>query len=143
MIDYRETLLAIYHVSCLIGNDLIGGILGPSIFLFRLRKKMPEFFMDNVPIHLPSSFYVHTPSHKPRDQWTKDTPMFKLAKSKPRVIIVEEANQVHAISEARLEVIHENIDQDEKLIFAEIENVFDNRQFSETTEQVNLKQELC
>ena len=55
---------------------------------------MPELFMDNLPINPPSSFYVHTPSLQPRDQWTEDTPRFELAKAKPRVIFVEEATEI-------------------------------------------------
>ena len=87
----RETILSLYHIISLIGNDLMCGFLIPTVFLLRLRTKMPEFFMDDLPIKLSSSFYVHPTSHLPRDQWTKNTPMFEIAKSKPRIICVQEA----------------------------------------------------
>ena len=126
--------MKMYYILCLIGNDFICGFFGPSIHLYRLWKKMPEFFMDNLPVYQPSSFYVHHPSHKPRDQWTKDTPMFKLAKSKRRIIIneesanpmqdtaatcVEQGNEAQTIPETEEKLEHDTELTKPRIIFVE------------------------
>ena len=67
--SYSETTFLVYGSMAIVSTDIIGGFILPLCLLKKLRRTMPEFYMNDIPQPaLPSEFFVFSQSFQPRDR---------------------------------------------------------------------------